>query len=988
MAKETTQRIDKKQVEALIGRFGDRFYKKDNHYAMDYGTRFNPTRDPKTNKIKYKKSPGDKISPFWFCAGQTDYRTYELHVIKIKDNTPVEKFKNEEFYERMIKEREEENQVDMGMIFPPCDLNGDSETKGMGKWGALDEDEYDKPEHLKRIVKQIYEEKLPLAPCYSKSGGLHVYIFTRKMVQGDNIVNALKHFKKILKATAKEINPKQTKPTWDKKKNRWSPGNGILVPYRSSIQQEHVPNPPGSIHVAHSEYSFIQPDNGWIKNENMEVGTLEEFLDYADTIELDQSSISFLLVDPAEEKRIEEDKKELKRIEEEKEEEDFETALDEYYAPSEPPAWSGEPPIKEEPKIKKEKRDFSESNARPLSEKSLLSKIIQNIKNKKKHSKGGTFDNHVTDFVYGAMESKLSDKHILEHLEQVADVDSENIYEGGFDGAIQKKINNCRDKYDKADPGPLRIKFMEDTIFVLKTGMYQDNSTKKQYDKESLNVKYAHIFPKKTTPTLHFKEDPNKQLAEEETYRPDLYNENELLMKGDDELYYLNSYKPGNKPIKPEKKEDMKPFLDLVEHVIPNKKEREYFLDWLAFMVQNPWRKIKTIVVIYTKAQRMGKGSINDTMTDILGESNCEPTDVRGMLDKGVTFAEKQLILIDECKSKGSYGEKANLINDLKKIGTETRIQQRRLYTDYKVITTQTNYLVFTNLSDALNIETEDQRFFVVANENPRKEQSFYKAYHKWREDKGSNYTHHWLKERDLSKFNPMEPPPMTEGKKEMGKETGHPLTLKLRQMLDEGEHPLSLNVSVLGSTELAHYIGKHHKGKHVQYANDTKQMKKSLLEIGATELGQVYHKSLDYKPSLFVIRNHGDMLKKLKSELCNEVWKPIYVGQPADEKREEDRNKKFSDNQLEHAGEFEKRFKKERSTYCWECKEEIDTDSNDLCEECNFGIKCPCGKCTCDDPKSNVKKLPQYRKKNEYKFNDNDEDKRALEKDEMSNYE
>ena len=86
--------------------------------------------------------------------------------------------------------------------------------------------------------------------------------------------------------------------------------------------------------------------------------------------------------------------------------------------------------------------------------------------------------------------------------------------------------------------------------------------------------------------------------------------------------------------------------------------------------------------------------------------------------------------------------------------------------------------------------------------------------------------------------------------------------------------------------------------------------MKKSLLEISAVELGQVYRKSLDYKPSLFVIRDHEEMMKKLKSELCNEVWKPIHVSQPAEEKREEDRVEKFFNNQTEHAEELEQTFK------------------------------------------------------------------------------
>jgi len=233
--------MNKEEVTKLIQRFGERFYKKENHYAMDYGTRFNPTRDPKTNKIKYKKTPGDKIPPFWFCNFPTNYRTYESHITKTLDTTPVYNTGNEEFYKRCLEDRKKDNEVDLGMIFPPCDLNGDSETKGKANWGAFDEDVYLKPEHLKRIVKQIYDEKLPLAPCYSKSGGLHIYILSNELVSGDSIVGALKYFKKKLKATAKEINPKQTKPTWDKKKNRWSPGNGILVPYRSCILIKYVP---------------------------------------------------------------------------------------------------------------------------------------------------------------------------------------------------------------------------------------------------------------------------------------------------------------------------------------------------------------------------------------------------------------------------------------------------------------------------------------------------------------------------------------------------------------------------------------------------------------------------------------------------------------------------------------------------------------------------------------------------------------------------
>ena len=927
--------MDKNNVKELIERFAKRFYKKENYYSMDYGTRFNPTRDPKTNKIKYKKSPGDIVKPFWFVGQKLDYRSYENHITKFKDSTPVRSTKyfggkiiplSDEEYKRELENRKEANGNDMGIILPPCDLNGDSETKGQCNWGAFDEDKYLDPEHIKRIVKQIYDEKLPLAPCYSKSGGLHVYVFAKDLMLGDTIVNILKHFKNKLKATAKEINPKQTKPVWDKKKNRWSPGNGILIPFKSCIQIEYVSNPKGSMMVSHSEFTFRKSENPWIKNENMETGNLEEFLDYADTIEIDQSYFDSLPLNLPEEK---EDKKEVKQEEETTE----------------------------------EKTDFTEPNARPLSEKNPLSKIIQNIKNKKEHHRGGTFDNHVTDFIFGAMESKISDKHIHEYLDpywQYADKEDGQYQGRNQEEYIDFKISNCRGKYDKADPGPLREQYMGDTIYILnaKTKKFYNKKTGRAYDKESYNVKFADIFPKKIEPTDFFKDHPKKQLAEEETYRPDLHKENDPLIKGADDLYYLNSYKPGKiKPIKPETEGDIKPWKDLLEHVVPIKEEREFLLDWLAHIVQNPWVKNRVIILIYTKKQRFGKGSIFDTMTDILGETNAEPTDVKGILDKGVTFAEKQFILIDECKSVGGWGEKSNLVNDLKKIATETRIKQRKLYVDYQVIETQTCYIVFTNEPDALNMDKEDERYMVIKNENPKKDKSWYKAYHKWRKDKGSSYVYYMLKNRNIKHFDPNASAPKTKAKEEMQEDTGHPLSLKLKEMLDEGRYPLTLDTKIISSTELKEYISKYHKGKHVQYVNDPKVLRRSLIDIGAIDLGQVLHKQHNWKPSLWIVRDHEEMEKQPKPKLCNEIWKPISTDSSPSEKHEEEATDRFMNNQTNGANAFEKRF----STNCWSCGTPIDTDSNEKCPECNFAIKCDCGQCICDKPQSPVKKLHQY---------------------------
>ena len=846
--------MTKDEATQLVRRFGKLYRKDKNYYAFNYD--YNYTTDEK-GKRQYTRKP-------WFVDQSITDETYYKHIAK-------------------------EHLSSWGLILAPVN------EKNEASFGAIDKDVYDDEEDLKRIVKQIYDEKLPLAPCYSKSKGLHVYLYCKEDVPAEKVKSQLQYYNKHLGINAKEVNPKQTKLTWNKAKKRFNPGNGILIPYMNSLELTKEG-------VIHNKDCL----NQWIKNADLETGNLEEFLDYAESVAVDK---------------------------------DFFVDL---------PLELKEKPEKEKPKIQTEERDFEESNARPLSK--PLQQIIWNIKNKKDHIDGGKFDRWLVDFVYGAMQEKRSDLDIQKHLRKLED--KKGTYDKPWETYIQDKIDNCRGKFGKSNPGPLREKYMVVTIYNLKAKKFFNKETKNSYDKEAYDIKYAHIFPKSTSPTTYFKEHPNKQLAEEEVYRPDLYNEEDPLMKGADGLYYLNNYIPPKiKPIKPETMKDLEPFLELMELLATEKKEREHLLDLMAFFVQNPWKKVKTITVIYTEKQRFGKGTLFDTLADIKGQTNCEPTDVKGILDKGVTFAEKELVLVDEVKSKGNFTEKSNLVNDLKKIATETRIQQRRLFVDYKVIETQTNYFIFTNNSDALNIEAEDERYFVIANENERKPQSWYKKYHKWRQDKGSSYVYWLLKNRDISKFDPMAPPPMTKAKKEMEEETGHPLIKKLREWINEGRHPFNLDECVRGTTELAEFISKNDRGDHVRYVNNTKTLNKCLKECGCVFIGQVHHKLRNEKPTLFLFRNTEEMLEKYKkSELCNHVWKPL--GGQTREEIVSDRsaiNMNYVGNNVSDG------------TYCWACKEEIDADSDEKCVECNFGIKCSCGKCTCDDPKSKVKKLPGY---------------------------
>jgi len=866
---------NKQKIESNVRRYADLYQKDERYYAMDYGDRFNPKVNEKTGKIEYSPDSTGR-RPFWFVDNVINTYTYWQHLEQVPNR-------------------------DWGLILPPIH----AETN-LCKFGAIDVDIYNKPEELKRIVEEIYSKKLSLVPCFSKSSGLHLYIFFKDLVPASALRKYLISLNKKLKINAKEVFPKQTELKYNEKKKKFEIGNGILLPYKSSI------------HSSKGHYTDCK--NVWIKNSNMEHGDLEEFLDYAESMSLVLDELPIEI----KEKKV-------------------------------------------DPVYEIETREFKELAARPLHDN--LKKILKRIREKKDHDRGGTFDNHVVDFIYGGVRESYSDREIIENFKDVwqyADKEGDTYQGMSEEDYIRTRITNCRDKFGIENPGELKNMMMGNLIFNKSSDKFKDQSTGGDYTKGVVDTVYSHLFPKKMTAMSYFNNNPNKQMAESEIYRPDLFEEGKILVKNKkDNLYYINSYKPGEyPPIKPNKIGDLKLWNEMLEFLVEKEVEREYLLDWLAFMIQHPWVKIQSIILLLTKHQRMGKGSIFDVMTDILGKSNAEPTDVNGIMDKGITFAEKQFILVDEVKSKGNHAETKLISNAIKKLATEQRLSQRRLYADAKVIETHTNYMLNTNNLDAVNLDKEDDRFFIISNYKVRKPQKFYDDFHAWRIEIGSSYVHYLLKHRNLSNFNHKAPPPRTQAKADMIGEVGHPLTLVLKEWIEEGQHPFQLDENVRGSSELADWISKHGRGDYVRFANNPKILAQCLEEAGCFKVGQAYNDKFNIKATLWLYGDYGQLKNKTPKQLTNENWKPLITTETRVQRVEATLTKDLNDRDPnDHRTiEFEnQQFNKNRQTNCWSCKTPISESGDGICPECDYAIKCSCGKCACDKPGSKIKKKGAY---------------------------
>jgi len=98
------------------------------------------------------------------------------------------------------------------------------------KWGCIDIDEYNF-DHTS-FVQSVRSANLPLVVCRSKSGGAHVFLFTKEFIPASLMQNTLKKMAATLGFEGCEIFPKQTEILVD----RGDTGNFLNLPYHNEMK--------------------------------------------------------------------------------------------------------------------------------------------------------------------------------------------------------------------------------------------------------------------------------------------------------------------------------------------------------------------------------------------------------------------------------------------------------------------------------------------------------------------------------------------------------------------------------------------------------------------------------------------------------------------------------------------------------------------------------------------------------------------------------
>lgn len=210
---------------------------------------------------------------------------------------------------------------------------------------------------------------------------------------------------------------------------------------------------------------------------------------------------------------------------------------------------------------------------------------------------------------------------------------------------------------------------------------------------------------------------------------------------------------------------DIKPFIKLFKRQIPNREDRKYVLHWMANLFQNPAGRSFTSIVMWSRVQGTGKNLMWESIGNLFNDRHYTLVSQEVFDDSFTEWkANRVFVICDEVSStekrttadriKGWITSSSNAINTK----NEPKFTQPNLI----------KYVFLSNHPDAVFLDDNDRRFFVVEVSQGRLPEQDAQEFVRWRDQGGREALLYFLLNLDISNFNPMTPAPMSSAKQEM----------------------------------------------------------------------------------------------------------------------------------------------------------------------------------------------------------------------------
>ena len=279
--------------------------------------------------------------------------------------------------------------------------------------------------------------------------------------------------------------------------------------------------------------------------------------------------------------------------------------------------------------------------------------------------------------------------------------------------------------------------------------------------------------------------------------------------------YPENHVPPKPKSIRPIDKANIKRIKRHLEHLLEDERERQMFLDWLSYVVQNPGKRVNYAVLLQG-VQGDGKSFFAFLLSAVMGAPNVRMGNAHILEGSFTGWAEGQCVMaLEEVRLIGH--NRHDILNRVKPFITNPIIEIHPKGRNPYNVENTTNYLLFTNYRDALPLSKNERRYLVLFSRwqsaddlrefkqaNPDYYLELYNALHE-----SAPAIRQWLLQLEQSPdFNPMGDAPVTQAFHYMS-ESAQPAELRaVHEIIRSGEyHDIAdelLNVTFLAQVVLS----------------------------------------------------------------------------------------------------------------------------------------------------------------------------------------
>lgn len=194
-------------------------------------------------------------------------------------------------------------------------------------------------------------------------------------------------------------------------------------------------------------------------------------------------------------------------------------------------------------------------------------------------------------------------------------------------------------------------------------------------------------------------------------------------------------------------------YLDHIKFMCCNNNEAtEYFLNWMAHIIQKPNIKTEVAIVLFSHVEGVGKNIIWDIYAKLLTGYETRFRDTNSLTQKfNSDMMGKLFVIGDEIKARAQ-----EVADELKDIITrrdeivEFKGKDKFKIADYK------NYAFTTNNENVFKTTKSDRRYFMIeAPEEVREPEHYRKLINLLNDDEGLKHLHFYFKNRNIETFEP-----------------------------------------------------------------------------------------------------------------------------------------------------------------------------------------------------------------------------------------